>query len=87
MTSSVRDAIKLVNLIVKGIFNLCSFYRRVLWNSLVFSVQEHTTLKRPINHNQNFAATNFFLNEHVFIGNCDLIDNISSWIVEPIETN
>ena len=78
--------IKLVNLIPKGILK-CSFYRRVLWNSLVFSAPEQTTSRRPINCNHNSASTHFLMNMYVLVNasNCDLNDNISIWIVEPME--
>ena len=43
------------------VFKLCSFYRGVLRNVLVFSVQKHKTTRTPISRNSYFWTTHAFL--------------------------
>ena len=84
-----EETTKLVNLIVKGISLSVVFTGGFFGTPLSFlytALQEHTTSRRSINRNQNSAAIHFFLRTSMYLlinaGNCDLNDNISSWIVE-----
>ena len=60
-----------------------TFYGRVLWNALAFSVQDTYILEKA-----SLPQHIFLMTRYLFInGNCDdLNDNICSWIAELIAT-